>query len=144
MINWEKKGYMSKRHYDAACATTRKIKNKVLAGTGARYAHKEVLRVMMEKGEFDRPAVTITRKQIEKHTGFDTNTVKAAYRVLKAEGSIKAIYNALGGRGNAVVFVFQPPKVPKVTDAQADRIERIRVAREEADKVMRDFNENED
>lgn len=137
--NWQRKNYVTKGAYDEACAKTREIKKAVLRGSKSRLAHRLVLREMMDRGEFDRPMVTITRQQLSDALGINFKTVRAAYTALKEEGSIKAIYNSLGGRGNAVTFLFTPPKIVRVSDEEAEELHKNRVTRGKADELMKEF-----
>ena len=82
----------------------RKYCNAVMAASSSKHSTKHVLRIMCWQSEFDRPDVTITKPQLASLAGIHTETVRVALRYLEAEGSIKVIYNGLGGRGNAPTY----------------------------------------
>lgn len=99
--------------------------NRVLKDSGSRLSQRLVLHVLCHAAEFDRPEVTITKPQIEDITGLAPNTVRAALRYLRAEGSIAPIRNVGGGRGNAVTYALQVPgQGAKSADATAGQGER--------------------
>lgn len=81
--------------------------NKVLDQSGAKHGARQVLQCMCHNSAFDKPEVTITRPQIQAQTRLSRNTVLAAYKQLKAEGSIKAVRNAVGGNGRATTYALR-------------------------------------
>lgn len=81
--------------------------NKVMAQSRAKNGAALVLREMCWHSEFDRAEVTITRPQIQKLTGLGRSTVLRAYKFLKAEGSIVAVRNQVGGAGRATTYALR-------------------------------------
>lgn len=78
--------------------------NRVIKSSKGRIAARMVLQCMCRRSEFDRPEVTITKNQISADTGLERKAIQRALRTLKAEGTIDAIANAEGGRGNATTY----------------------------------------
>ena len=81
--------------------------NKVLEQSKATHSARMVLQTMCWHSEFDKAEVTITRPQIQKITGLSRNTVLAAYKALKLEGSIVAVRNQVGGAGRATTYALR-------------------------------------
>ncbi|WP_424829983.1 hypothetical protein [Ruegeria sp.] len=78
--------------------------NRVLDASTATHSVAHVLRVMCWQAEFDRPEVTISKPQIMEATGLCSDRVRIALRRLEDEGSIKVIYNGLGGRSRCPTY----------------------------------------
>lgn len=88
-----------KRDYSHASHTL-----KVLKASGAKYCANRVLLVMCMRSEFDKPEVTITKREIAALTKLERKAVQKGLRMLKEEGSIVPIANLEGGSGNAVTY----------------------------------------
>lgn len=100
--------------------------NKVLEQSRATHGARAVLQCMCHNSAFDKAEVTITRPQIEAQTRLSRNTVLAAYKFLKAEGSITAVRNQVGGAGRATTYALraigqgaEPEKEPQEGRADA-------------------------
>lgn len=106
---WRKKGYPSEAEYREACKRSRGIKDEISKRSKAKHSTGYILETMISRSEFDDPVVTITKDQLIDRTGLDRSTVQIAIRFLEAEGTIKKIYNAMGGRGNAVTWRLMVP-----------------------------------
>ena len=106
---WRKKGYSTETEYREACKRARGIKDAVAEKSKAKNSTGQILELMIRRSEFDDPVVTITKDQIIDRTGLNRTTVQYAIRFLEAEGTIKKINNALGGRGKAVTWRLMVP-----------------------------------
>ena len=106
--------------------------NRVLASSDSRYSTRLVLSALCWSSDFKRPVVTITKNQMVASEGISRRTAQRALKALKAEGTIKTIWNEKGGRGRATSyelmiksgFVADPEGIgerpsPDLTDAEA-------------------------
>ncbi|MBD0865329.1 MAG: GntR family transcriptional regulator [Rhodobacteraceae bacterium] len=59
---------------------------------------------MYWQAEFDRPVVTITKRQIAKITELKKTIIREALKFLKAEGLIEVIENRSGGRSRVPTY----------------------------------------
>ncbi|WP_420012155.1 hypothetical protein [Tateyamaria sp.] len=78
--------------------------NDVLAASSSTHSAKHVLHVMFCRSEFDRPEVTIKKRQIAKDTGLRRESIRLALRFLEAEGTIAIISGGRGGRSVPVTY----------------------------------------
>jgi len=101
---FKRKGFASQEEYSGACRAKKKTEKASKLSTKVKLTHKHVFTEMWLAADFHRPFVTITRQQIMEKCACSLGTVKSAFKALKLEGSIKPVYNHLGGRGNAVTF----------------------------------------
>lgn len=95
--SWKRKGYETREQYAAACRANKKTQAAALLATKTRNKAKDILRILWENAEFDKPQVKITRQNIMAEASCHLDTVKDALRQLKAEGSIVQL-NPNGGR----------------------------------------------
>jgi len=78
--------------------------NAVLRGSCAGYAGWAVLEALCRLAEFDRPEVTVTKKQLQSEAKRGITQTKAGLKFLREEGTIVPIRNFQGGRGNATTY----------------------------------------
>lgn len=104
---WKRKGYPSDAEYKSACAATRMTRKAALAATSVKGLQLLLLEKMWNRAEFDRPSVTVTREQLMADTGCSLDSVKRAFRNLRAEGSIRPARNWKGGRGVPTTWLLR-------------------------------------
>ena len=85
-----------------------KFLNRVLDQSMATYGAFAVLEAMCRRSDFRCNEVTITAPQLVRSARRCDRTVRDAWRFLKAEGTIKPVRGADGGRGVAVTFQLNP------------------------------------
>ncbi len=84
--------------------------NKVLAASFSTHSERHILLCLCWRAEFDRPEVTITKRQIAAMTGLSVGHIAASLRSLESEGSITVIRNRFGGRSRAPTYRLSPAK----------------------------------
>lgn len=77
---------------------------KVKAAAKVRIGAWQVLTALCDRSEYDRPEVTITKKQIARITGLERKAIQRGLSALRERGVIAAIEGAEGGRGVAVTY----------------------------------------
>lgn len=95
---WKRSGYQNQQEYSAACRANKKTKQAALLATETQNKAYDILRIIWDEAEFDKPECTITKEQIMAEARCCLKVVKRALKQLRDEGSLKAIY-IRGGRG---------------------------------------------
>ena len=97
---------MAKNESASKAAKVRRLHNRVLKASSARNGTRQVLLVMMRLGSFYENQTRLSKDQIIAETRLHLNTVKAALKFLREEGTIRPIKHATGGHGMATTYSF--------------------------------------
>lgn len=77
---------------------------KVKQAAGVRLGTYIVLSIMCDRSEYDRPEVTISKREISEKTTLCPKTVKSALQYLRKIGAIVPIKGFAGGSGVATTY----------------------------------------
>jgi len=117
--------------------------NAILKKSGAKYSVQAILMAMCSQSEFDRPMVTITKKQIcHLIGGLHRIYIIRGLRTLEELGVIEVIANGQGGRGVAPTYLLKrPPVDQKPEDIEEPTQNRLTADERKkfADQTMKNF-----
>lgn len=117
---------------------------RVKQASASRNGTRQVLSEMCSEASFKKPEVKISKPQLVELTGLSINTVKAALRFLKSEGSIVQVLGGKGGHGVAPTYQLviiqgdnsEPPQ--QAPQGNPDAVRKSKAYMDRISELMRD------